>query len=238
MVVTSRLARTVVDNITSAFEGARDTTAAPAMKAYMRDQFDFCGISAPQRETLTRNAVAESPKPTEQDLIAIARSLWRKREREYQYAGAWYLRRNVKALTPASIEDLRFLITTKSWWDTVDELAQNVVGPVVLANRSALQPQMDDWVADPNMWVARTAILHQNRFKADTDTDRLFGYCLSRAADTEFFIRKAIGWALREYSKTDARAVRLFVKRHDTELSGLSKTEALKWLERRAHMRD
>ena len=92
---------------------------------------------------------------------------------------------------------------------------------------------MDRWIDADDFWLARTAILHQNRSKARTDPDLLFEHCLRRAADREFFIRKAIGWALREYSKTDAEAVVRFVRDHHDELSGLSRTEALKWLHRR-----
>ena len=92
---------------------------------------------------------------------------------------------------------------------------------------------MDEWIVDDDIWLARTAILHQNRAKAATDPMRLFRYCEFRAGDKEFFIRKAIGWALREYSKTDAAAVRAFVDDHAADLSGLSRTEALKWLARR-----
>jgi 3-methyladenine DNA glycosylase AlkD len=89
---------------------------------------------------------------------------------------------------------------------------------------------MDAWAEDSNFWVVRTAILHQLRFKSATDSERLFRYCGMHAGDAEFFIRKAIGWALREYSKTDAAAVRRFVAEHEGELSGLSKREALLWL--------
>ena len=105
------------------------------------------------------------------------------------------------------------------------------MGRIVLANRGATDV-MDRWIEHDDIWIARTAILHQNRWKNETDEDRLFRYCERRAGDTEFFVRKAIGWALREYSKTDASAVRAFVALHDSELSGLSKREALKWLER------
>lgn len=104
------------------------------------------------------------------------------------------------------------------------------VGPLVRAN-PLLRKTMDDWISSENFWLARTAILHQLHYKKETDADRLFSYCLRRAADTEFFIRKAIGWALREYSKTDAQAVRQFVRNHP-ELSGLSTREAMKWIER------
>ena len=99
------------------------------------------------------------------------------------------------------------LITTKSWWDTVDALASRTVGALVLAD-PALRKTMDRWIRSDDIWIARTAILHQLFYKEATDTSRLFDYCLLRAGDNEFFIRKAIGWALREYSKTDEVAVR------------------------------
>jgi 3-methyladenine DNA glycosylase AlkD len=107
-----------------------------------------------------------------------------------------------------------------------------VVGPLV-SRYPDLALTMDDWIASDNIWLARTAIIHQERFKDRTDVERLFSYCLLRAADRDFFIRKAIGWALREYSKTDADAVRRFVADHGSELSPLSQREALKWLSRR-----
>jgi 3-methyladenine DNA glycosylase AlkD len=115
----------------------------------------------------------------------------------------------------------------------VDELAKHAVGPLVRAD-TGLVPVMDDWIDSENIWRARTALLHQLAYKGSTDADRLFAYCRRRAADKEFFIRKAIGWSLREYSKTDEAAVRSFVAELDDQLSALSRTEALKWLERRA----
>ena len=226
------LIREVMARVVAAFEGARDDTAALTMRAYMRDQFAFLGIASPARVALSRTAMAGLPRPRASDLDAIARACWERPEREYPYFVIWLLRRHVKVVEPDFLATARLLLTTHSWWDTVDDLAQNVVGPLVQrGHRAAL---MDEWIDDENIWLARTAILHQNRCKGDTDTDRLFHYCEVRAADTEFFIRKAIGWALREYSKTDAAAVRAFVAAHDRELSGLSKREALKWLDRRA----
>ena len=197
----------------------------------MRDQFVFLGIKSPARVALSRDAVAGLTKPTQHDLVAVAQSCWDREEREYQYFAIWYLRRFVKQLDAEFIDTARFVITTRSWWDTVDDLAQNIVGPIVRADRRQAAV-MDEWIDDDNFWLARTAILHQNRGKSDTDTERLFRYCDRRATDSEFFIRKAIGWALREYSKTDADAVRRYIKAHDAELSGLSKREGLKWLDR------
>ena len=202
------------------------------MAAYMRDQFAFVGIPSPARVAIEREVTAGLPPPAERDLTAFALACWKRPEREYQYAACGYLRRHVRGCSSAFIDTAERLITTKSWWDTVDELAQRIVGPMVAAHPE-LRTTMSRWIDADDLWLARTAILHQNRCKARTDPDLLFGYCLRRAADREFFIRKAIGWALREYSKTDAEAVVRFVRDHHDELSGLSRTEALKWLHRR-----
>ena len=93
-------------------------------------------------------------------------------------------------------------------------------------------PSIDVWIDSDDLWLARTAILHQNTWKTSTDEVRLFAFCEQRAADTDFFMRKAIGWALREYSKTAPDAVRAFVETHERTLSGLSKREALKRLDK------
>lgn len=226
-------ANTYLAAIEAALEPHRDQVAAVPMKKYMRDQFEFLGINNPTRVALVKQAVRGLPPLDNRSVASLARALWRKPEREYQYSATGIIRRHQKQLDAGFMETAEHLITTKSWWDTIDELAQNTVGLIVKRDRE-LSSLMDEWIDDDNFWLARTAILHQTRWKADTDTVRLFSYCERRSADTEFFIRKAIGWALREYSKTDARAVREFVREHDADLSGLSKREALKWLERRA----
>lgn len=116
-------------------------------------------------------------------------------------------------------------MTAKSWWDTVDELATHVAGPLVAAHPE-LRSVMDRWVTSESIWLARVAILHQERWKERTDADLLFTYCLRRAGEREFFIRKAIGWALRSYARTAPEAVAGFLAAHGDELSGLSPREA------------
>jgi 3-methyladenine DNA glycosylase AlkD len=106
------------------------------------------------------------------------------------------------------------------------------VGPLV-ARHPALVATMDAWVGEENLWLARTAILHQLRYGGGTDADRLFRYCLAQSAHRDFFIRKAIGWALREYAKTDPVAVTSFVRSHESQLSPLSVREALKNIDSR-----
>jgi len=204
------------------------------MAAYMRDQFSFVGIATPMRVALQRDVVARFGPLGPDDLTAFASACWARDEREYQYAACWVLRRRVGVLDRQFLRTAQHLITTKSWWDTVDELAAHVVGPIVRADRSQ-RAVMDRWLADDDIWLARTAILHQLSWKDDTDADWLFDACLRRAADSEFFIRKAIGWALRSFSYVDPAAVEQFVGAHTDELSGLSQREAMKAIARTRH---
>ena len=224
-------AEDVVLRLNDAFERERDSANAASMAAYMRGQFPFFGIPAPRRVAIQRIAFAEFRRPINPELTEAVTGLWALPEREFQYAACDILRRNAGTLTPSFLPTARILIESKSWWDTVDALAANVVGTIVQNDRSCASA-MDHWITDSNTWVARAAILYQLKWKTETDTERLFRYCLSRGDERDFFIRKAIGWSLREYSKTDAKAVRGFIAAHETRLSGLSKREALLWLNR------
>jgi 3-methyladenine DNA glycosylase AlkD len=196
------------------------------MAAYMRDQFPFLGIPKPRRQELSREVLAGRPAPDEATLAETALACWELPEREYQYFACEWLRRHAPVLTPESLPTVRHLVVTKSWWDTVDTLAAHVVG-IMVGRYPELLPTMDDWAAGDDLWLIRTAILHQLRYRTHTDADRLFRYCAARATHRDFFIRKAIGWALREYAKTEPDAVRGFVHAHPA-LSGLSVREALK----------
>jgi 3-methyladenine DNA glycosylase AlkD len=217
----------VLDALTAAFDRHRDPEAAVAMAAYMRNQFAFVGIQSPTRRSLAREVLAGREPPTERELVRLARACWKRPEREYQYFACDYVAKYAEKCSPRLLGDLRWLITHKSWWDTVDALAK-AVGELVRVH-DVLRADMDEWIDDENVWTARVAIIHQLGFKTNTDVERLFDYCTRRATDTEFFIRKAIGWALREYAKTDPDAVRAYVDAH-SELSGLSKKEALRRL--------
>jgi 3-methyladenine DNA glycosylase AlkD len=230
------LVSTLTQRLEWSFRHYADPDRAEGARAYMRNQFAFYGIRSPTLKLIEREATAGLRSPTEAQLVKMARACWGRDEREWQYFACGYLRRHVHGKSPKMLNTVRKLIETKPWWDTIDSLAIHTVGQHVGEHRE-LARDMDRWVASDNMWIARTAILHQISYKANTDVDRLFGYCLERSDHRDFFIRKAIGWALREYSKTDEHAVRAFVRGHAYTLSGLSRTEALKWVERRAARR-
>ncbi|KJK59601.1 DNA alkylation repair protein [Saccharothrix sp. ST-888] len=219
------LADSLVDRLVPAFRTAADPVQAVRMSAYMRDQFRFLGLPAPVRRTLSRAALDGTPRPAEADCAALALACWDLPEREFQYVATDYLARYADRCSADFLPTVRQLISTRSWWDTVDPLAVHVVGPLVAAH-PALRTEMDAWIRSDSLWIARSALLHQLRHRARTDADRLFGYCTLRSGDSDFFIRKAIGWALREYGKTDPAAVRRYVGQ--SSLAPLSAREALK----------
>jgi 3-methyladenine DNA glycosylase AlkD len=206
---------------------------APAMAAYMKHRFQFLGVKTPARRAASKPFIDAHKAAPGDELIATARLLWRQPEREFHYVATDLLSRWQRNLCAEHLVGVHELITTNSWWDTVDALAAHVVGGLVQRNHG-LTTAMDAWIDDPDIWLARSAILHQLAYRSDTDADRLFGYCLRRAADTEFFIRKAIGWALRQYSYVDPNAVQGFVDAHRQVLSGLTVREALKHISRSA----
>ncbi|MGW1607824.1 DNA alkylation repair protein [Streptomyces sp. NPDC002285] len=223
----SGLADTVLERLTAAYAAAADPERAAAARAYMKDVAPFLGIPTPDRRALSRAVLKGTPRPDEADCTAIALRCWELPEREYHYFAVDYLRRHVGRCSSGFLPVTRHLVTTVSWWDTVDALAAHVVGGLVGADPK-LTADMDAWIADDDLWVARTALLHQLRYKDHTDTSRLFAYCLRQSGHTDFFIRKAVGWCLREYAKTDPEVVREFLARERGRFAPLSVREALK----------
>ncbi|MFB9357033.1 DNA alkylation repair protein [Actinoplanes nipponensis] len=223
------LADDLLGRLVARFEAARDPVRAEAAAAYMRDQFAFLGLPAPTQRALARAAVAGLPAPAEADLRAVALACWELPEREYQYFACDWLRAHVSVPGPGFLATVRTLIVTKSWWDTVDPLATRVVGGLV-RRHPALVAELDAWSVEGDLWLVRTAILHQLHYGAETDTGRLFGYCTRQAGHRDFFVRKAIGWALRQYARTDPEAVARYVAEHRDRLSPLSVREATKHL--------
>ena len=223
----STLADTVLERLTAVYGAAADPARAEPMRAYMKDVAPFLGLTTPVRRALSRTVLEGTPRPAEADCTAIALRCWELPEREYQYFAVDYLRRHARVLSSGFLPVTRHLVSTVPWWDTVDLLAAHVVGALVTADPK-LTRDMDAWIVDDDLWIARTALLHQLRYKEHTDAERLFGYCLSQSGHSDFFIRKAIGWALREYAKTDPEAVRTFLAREKGRFAPLSVREALK----------
>ena len=190
----------------AALEALADTAKAEPMAAYMRDKFVFLGISAKDRRAAVKPWLRYAKRAEPDELLDLAQWCWAQTEREFHHVGADALRAGAKNLRTVDLEAVRSLATTHSWWDTVDALAAWTVGPLV-ANHD-LGSAMDEWIHDADFWVARIAILHQLGYKDRTNGARLFRYAELRASDTEFFIRKALGWALRQYARVAPDEVR------------------------------
>ncbi|ULO05282.1 DNA alkylation repair protein [Paenibacillus sp. 19GGS1-52] len=196
---------------------------ATAMSAYMRDQFSFLGIRSPLRKELLKEFLAQYPP--QKKWVSV---LWNLPEREYQYSALDILLKIKKQLNPDDLPLIESFITTRSWWDTVDLLAANAAGFLLLQSPDLQEEFGEKWLHSDNMWLNRTAILHQLHYKQDTNEELLYRYILTHAASSEFFIQKAIGWALREYSKINPTSVRNFIENEN--LKPLSKREGLKWI--------
>jgi 3-methyladenine DNA glycosylase AlkD len=222
----------VVQEVDGALTPLADPAKAPAMGAYMKDIAPFLGISAPVRAATLRPVwKAVGKAPSAQDLGDAATELFDRVEREFAYAALDLLGRNKKVMDEAFlVEVVEPLILTKSWWDTVDSLRSEAVGPLVMSYPS-LPSVIHRWAASDNRWLVRSAIIHQLGYDEHTDVDLLFDLCRMNAHQTEFFIAKGIGWALREYSYTDPDAVEEFIA--TTDLRPLSKREGMKAIVRR-----
>ncbi len=217
--------------VDAALRPLADAQQAVPMRAYMLDQFAFLGIrAAPRRQAL--RGLPRLNTWTAHDLLALADTLWAAPEREFQYVAVDLLSKYHRQLGLDSVAQLLELVQRKSWWDTVDGLA-GVVGDIVLRARATepdAQQLMDACLIHPHLWVRRIAMLHQLGWKAQTDQERLFRYALALAGETDFFIRKAIGWALRDHARTQPEAVRCFLAQHANQFSGLTRREAGKHL--------
>ncbi|MCB0764099.1 MAG: DNA alkylation repair protein [Flavobacteriales bacterium] len=208
------------------FKHHADPANAAAMQAYMKDHFPFFGIKTPERRALLKDHIAAHGPPALQELPFIARAAFQLPEREVHHVAIDLVLKHAKKLGPDHLPLLEDLITTKSWWDSVDALAAHGVGTILKRYPKEIPMWNKRWIGSPNMWLNRTAILFQIRWKKDTDQALLFANIDRHAGHSDFFIRKAIGWALRELSATDPEAVKAFVA--SRRLSPLSVREALR----------
>lgn len=209
---------------------AADPVKAPGMQAYMKSAMPYYGISSPQVNAICKKVFAEHPLLSCAEWRAAILELWRgARHREERYAAMrlMELKRHRACVTPELVPMLEEMIVTGAWWDHVDEIA-HVVGDLLRSHPKEMRPTMRAWSQDPNLWKRRVSIICQISFKRDTDLKLLYANIEPNLADRDFFIRKAIGWALRAYAWTDPKEIAGFVRAHEADLSALSRREALK----------
>jgi 3-methyladenine DNA glycosylase AlkD len=221
----------LVDDLRERLRAHADPARARAQQAYMKSAIPFLGVARPDQRRVFRAFVRDHPPADRAAWAAGADALWAGAERELRYAAiGWVTGFRGRFLDLEAVPRLERMVREGAWWDLVDDLAANGVGPVVLGHREPMRPVLARWIEDPDVWLRRTAILAQLKHKAQTDAAQLFDLCARQAGERSFWIRKAIGWALREHAKTDPDAVRTFLAAQGDRLSGLSRREAGKHL--------
>lgn len=208
-----------------------DAEKAVGMAAYLKTNMPFYGVQKKGRTEVFRVIKREIPIADNTTYRTAIEALWEQPHREEKYLAIGIAKAYAEFLTVENLDLYRRLIVEGAWWDFVDEVAIHCVGIVYLNQRSQTEPTIEAWVDDDIMWLRRTSLISPIKHKAETDYIMLFDHCLRRAHEKEFFIRKAIGWTLREYAKTAPERVSSFLLEHRDEWSGLSFREAAKHLD-------
>jgi len=216
----------MVDALKEAFAQYANSTKAEQMSAYMKHHFVFYGIPAPVRKSIQSDVFTRVKIQSLSELLDVVKQLWNSPQRELHYAAMELLAKYKKLWQPEAIEDFEWLIVTNSWWDSVDTLSSHVIGPLFKKYPELRADYINKWKHSDNMWLRRVCIIHQLGYKHDTDTDMLTEMVLLNNESREFFLQKAIGWALRQYAKYNPEWVLRFVDIHP--LKNLSKKEAVK----------
>lgn len=217
-----------LDTLQTEFQKNGNPDIARQQKAYMRNQFEYFGFSAPERRRITKPFLEKSFLPDKANLAKLIPELWAKPERDFQQFGQDLMFKYVKQLEKGDIELFEFMMTHQSWWDTVDFIATKLVGQYFKNFPSERDFYVHKWLQSGNIWLQRAALIFQLKYKTNIDTTILTTAIHHLLDSKEFFIDKAIGWILREYSKINPKWVVDFVEK--TALSNLSKREALRLL--------
>ncbi|MEI8046670.1 MAG: DNA alkylation repair protein [Bacteroidota bacterium] len=213
-------------DLTIAFEKHANPEMAAGYKAYMRNKSEFYGLPSPLRRDLLKAFIAKAGLPAKHQLEEMVHFAWEQPQREWQYIALELVGKSVKNADQNLIDLCEWMITNKSWWDTVDYVAPNIAGALFNKYPEIRMQYIDNWMQSGNLWLLRSCLIHQLRYNKTADRALLFNLCERLAAHPDFFIRKAIGWSLRQYSKAYPEAVIDFVNTH--EISNLSRKEALK----------
>lgn len=207
-----------------------DSVRALSMSQYMRNKFEFIGLGSPLRKELIKEYLRESKQLSVVEIIEDVAFLWNDKYRESQYVATDLLIRNKKRLTPDHLNFIEFLITNKSWWDTVDAIASHIVGEIFKKIDDSRISYTRKWLQSDSIWLNRTCLLYQLKYGDKTNLELLYSYISEVKHKEDFFIQKAIGWSLRQASKFYSDEIRLFADK--AGLSKLAYKEATKLLPR------
>ncbi len=219
-----------IKTLENEFQRNANAENAVGQKAYMKNRFDFYGIKTPIRREISKPFLQKQYLPEKKDLEPIIKILWNKPQREFQYFAQELCFKYSKQFELKDIELFEFMIVDKSWWDTVDFIAAKIAGAYFKTFPEQIIQFNENRLMSENIWLQRTALLFQLKYKDSTDTALLSYIINSLTGSKEFFINKAIGWVLREYGKTNPDWVTEFVNK--TDLAPLSRKEALRIIQK------
>ncbi|MFT4602163.1 MAG: 3-methyladenine DNA glycosylase AlkD [Arenicella sp.] len=223
--------RTVLAEIQSSFQGSSNEDKRKQMSDYMRGQFDYYGLVSPIRRELSKPFLKELPKEPKEDLYLLIELLWQQPQREFHYiAQELFFKVAEKTLEKGDLDFIESLIVRNSWWDTIDFLAAKILKIYFAKFPEERNGWVDKCIASDNIWLKRSSLLLHLKQKEDADIDYMFETILRLVGSAEFFINKAIGWLLREYSKKHPEPVKDFIEKHKDVLSNLSIREGSKYL--------
>ncbi len=222
----------IIEEVYRTLGDHEDVEYAEKMSAYMKGHFHYFGIRSPQRKDLSKAAIHTLAKEYGQAHHAILRDCWEYDEREMQYVGLEVLFKSWRYWNEETLDLMEELIVKKAWWDTVDALATKGVGRYFQLHPEERLSRTEEWNKGENLWLIRTSILFQLKYKDELDQELLYKYICRHFGSSEFFINKSIGWVLREYAKRKPDEVRVFIQTHEEDLAPLSIREALKHIGR------
>ncbi len=215
-----------VCKVESRFRDHVNPEYAQYMKAYMRNKFEYLGIKSPERRELSKTFLTRHSLPPTEQILSIIQELWDQPEREFQYFAMDLIAKYKRSVNKDWIGFYENLIISKSWWDTVDFIAATLVGYYFKVFPDMIESVTKRWMRSGNIWLQRCCLLYQLKYKDDVNTELLSSFIKELSVSKEFFIAKAIGWSLREYSKRNPSWVLDFVQ--NTDLQPLSRREAMR----------
>ena len=215
-----------IETLQSEFEAQADSKIAKEQCAYLRNQFLFYGMKTPVRRAIQKPFLAKAYLPPKENLESLVKTLWNKPQREYHYFAQELTQKYVNQMEEKDILLFEFMVVNNSWWDTVDFIAPKLIGEYFDVFPERRDSFVNKWLLSKNIWRQRSCIIFQLLRKEKTDTEFLGKVINSLLGSKEFFVNKAIGWALRDYSRTDAEWVKHFASK--TDLHPLSRREALR----------
>lgn len=200
------------------------------MQDYMKSKMPFRGVMSPDQKMIFREVVKRHKFNSFKLYINVIEDLWDADYREERYIAISIARKFKLYHTLEALDTYEMMIRTGEWWDYVDAISANLIGSLLVKYSDEMNPLIKGWIVDENIWIRRSAILSQLRLKEKTDKKMLFSFCKKCLHEDSFWTRKAIGWALREYSKTDPNSVHRFIQSHEKSMSTLTKREASRYL--------